>query len=123
MPATTIFCGVLLIIVGVTGYVYGMMNEHASITALIPAFFGIVLIVLGAIAQMSEGIRKHLMHAAMTVALIGFILTAGRLLMNIQNISLTAAVAAQAAMAIICLALVLLGINSFIAARRERGEL
>jgi len=123
MPATTIFCAVLLIIVGVAGYVYGMMNDHASITALIPAFFGIVLAVLGGVAQMAEGARKHIMHAAMTVALIGFILTAGRLLMNISNIALTAAVVAQTAMALICLALVLLGIRSFIEARRERGEI
>src|SRR4051812_16641373 len=120
MPGTTIICGVLLIAIGVAGYVYGLMGEHASITALIPAFFGIVLIALGAIAQASEGMRKHLMHAAMTVALLGFILTAGRLLMKIADLSMSAAVLSQMAMAVVCLGLVLLGIRSFTAARRER---
>jgi hypothetical protein len=121
MPITTIICGVVLVLIGIAGYWYGLTTEHASPTALIPSAFGLVLAVLGGLAAVAaEGVRKHLMHAAMTVALIGFILTAGRLLMNVANITLSPAVMSQLAMAIVCLALVLMGIRSFAAARRNR---
>jgi len=121
MPITTIVCGVLLVVIGVAGYWYGLTTEHASPTALIPAAFGLILMVLGGFAAAAgEGVRKHLMHAAMTVALIGFILTAGRLLMNVANITMSPAVLSQLSMAIVCLALVLIGIKSFAAARRNR---
>ncbi len=117
MPFTAVIFGVILIVVGVAGYVHGMMNEKASITALIPAFFGVVLAGLGAAANASEGLRKHLMHAAVTVALIGFILTAGRLASKFSELTMSAAVISQIAMASICLIYVILSVRSFIAAR------
>ncbi len=117
MPFTAVLFGVILIVVGVAGYVHGMMNEKASITALIPAFFGVVLAGLGAAANASEGLRKHLMHAAVTVALIGFILTAGRLASKFSELTMSAAVISQIAMASICLIYVILSVRSFIAAR------
>lgn len=119
MPSTSIIFGIVLILIGVIGYVYGMMNDHASLTALIPAAFGIVIAILGAVAKSSEGLRKHLMHAAVVIALLGFIMTAGRLLMKISELSLSAAVVSQAAMAMVCLVFVLLAIRSFAAARRQ----
>lgn len=117
MPFTAVIFGVILIVVGVAGYVHGMMNEKASITALIPAFFGVVLAGLGAAANASEGLRKHLMHAAVTVALIGFILTAGRLASKFSELTMSAAVISQIAMASVCLIYVILSVRSFIAAR------
>ena len=117
MPFTAIIFGVILIVVGAAGYVHGMMNDKASVTALIPAFFGIVLAGLGAAANASEGLRKHLMHAAVTVALLGFILTAGRLVSKFSELTMSAAVISQIAMASICLIFVILSIRSFIAAR------
>ncbi len=121
MPTTSIAFGGLLILVGLIGYVHGMMNEKASITALIPAFFGIVLAILGVSARASEGLRKHLMHAAVLIALLGFILTAGRLISKLSDLTMSAAVFSQAAMAIICLVFVILAIRSFAAARSERN--
>ena len=118
MPVNAIIFGVILIVIGGVGYVHGMMNEKASITALIPAFFGIVLAGLGAAANASEGMRKHIMHVAVTVALLGFILTAGRLGSKIGELSMSAAVVSQIAMAAICLIYVVLSIRSFIAARQ-----
>lgn len=118
MPVNAIIFGVILIVIGGVGYVHGMMNEKASITALIPAFFGIVLAGLGAAASASEGMRKHIMHVAVTVALLGFILTAGRLVSKIGELSMSAAVVSQIAMAAICLIYVVLSIRSFIAARQ-----
>ena len=118
MPSTSIACGALLILVGIIGYVYGLMNASASITALIPAFFGLVLVILGFLAQTKENLRKHLMHAAVLVALIGFLMTAGRLLSKLGSLTHSAAVFSQLAMALICLVFVILCVKSFINARR-----
>jgi len=120
MISTSIFCGALLILIGVVGYVYGMNSGTASLTALIPAAFGLVLLLSGAIASTKESLRKHVMHVAVVVALIGFLMTAGRMIMRLDSLSMSPAVISQAATAIICLIFVLAGIRSFAAARRDR---
>jgi hypothetical protein len=99
-----------------------MTTGHASLTALIPAAFGAVLALLGVFAGTREDLRRHLMHAAVVVALIGFIVTAGRLLSKLGEISLSAAVLSQLSMALICLVFVILSIKSFIDARRGRAQ-
>lgn len=111
-----------MILVGLFGYGYGLSTEHASPTALIPAAFGLVLLILGVISMMKDGIRKHLMHVAVLIALIGFVLTAGRLVWKIGETSLSAAFLSQLFTALICLVFVVLSINSFIAARKNRGQ-
>ena len=123
MPSTSIACGFLLIIIGVAGYVYGMMDGRASLTALIPALFGLILIVLGAVSRTKEHLRKHLMHAAVTVGLIGFIATTSSFfkipaLLN-GTADRPAAVIAQLATALVCLIFVLLCVKSFADARRK----
>ena len=120
MSTISIVCGVVLILIGVAGYGYGQSSGNASITALIPAFFGVVLAVLGVVGGKIESLRKHVMHAAAAIALLGFILTAGRLVARLRDITLTPAVASQAAMALVCLVFVLLAIRSFREARRSR---
>ena len=117
MPITAIVCGMLLSLVGIAGYLYGSMNGNASLTALIPFAFGTVLEALGFVAKSNEGLRKHLMHAAVVVALLGFIMTAGRLLMKLSELTLSPAVMSQLAMAVICLIFVILAIRSFATAR------
>jgi hypothetical protein len=119
MPTTSIICGTLLVLIGIIGYVNGMITGHASFTALIPAAFGVVLIVLGVFARMNDGLRKHLMHAALVVALLGFIIPTARLVPKFSELSLSAAVVAQAAMALVCLLFVILGVKSFIDARKS----
>jgi len=119
MPFITIVCGVILILIGIAGYAYGMMDGNASLTALIPALFGLVLAALGAAARAKENLRKHLMHAAVTVGLIGLLITAGRLVMNLSRITLNAATVAQIAMCLVCLIFVILCIKSFVDARRN----
>lgn len=119
MALTAIYCGVLLIAVGVIGYLYGMSVGHASPTALIPAAFGLLLAVLGFIARAKDDLRKHIMHVAVIIGLIGFVIPAGRLLMNLSSIAMTAAVLSQLAMAVICLVFVILSVKSFIDARRN----
>ena len=120
MSTTSIICGVLLIIIGIVGYVNGVMTGHASYTALIPAVIGAVLAILGAVAGAKEDLRKHLMHAAAVVALLGFIATAGRLLSKMSELTASPAVISQVLTALVCLIFIILAGRSFGAARRNR---
>lgn len=117
MPSISITFGIVLVLIGVTGYVYGMNAGNASLTALIPAAFGTAMAACGLFARSSEGMRKHMMHLAIVIALLGFILTAGRLLMKVTELVISPAVVSQASMAIICLIFIVLAIRSFAAAR------
>jgi hypothetical protein len=119
MTTTAIISGIILILIGVAGYVNGHLTGHASITALIPAFIGIALAALGAVGKTSEALRKHLMHVAVLIALIGFLLTAGRLVMRLSELTMSPAVLSQAATALVCLVFVILSIKSFRDARRN----
>jgi uncharacterized membrane protein (DUF373 family) len=120
MTSTSIFCGAILILIGLAGYFFGGGPGPTSYTALIPAAFGIVLLLCGVIGAAKESLRKHVMHLAVAVALIGFILVVGRLVMRLNSFTLSAAVISQLAMAIVCLIFVLAGVSSFSKARRER---
>jgi hypothetical protein len=110
----------LLSLIGIAGYAYGLMNDSASITALIPFFFGSVLEALGFVAKSSEKLRKHLMHVAVIIGLLGFLAPLGRLLPNMGNLTMSPAVLSQIAMSAICLVFVILSVRSFIAARKAR---
>jgi hypothetical protein len=121
MPSTSIACGILLLLIGIVGYVNGMLTQHPSVTALIPAFFGIVMIALGVGARFKENLRKHLMHAAAGVALLGFILTAGRVVSRFNELTYSPAVISQVSMSLVCLLFVILAIKSFADARRRGG--
>jgi hypothetical protein len=120
MPSAAIISGFLLILVGIIGYVYGMMGERASLTALIPAGFGLVLLILGFLSQSKENLRKHLMHVAVLVALLGFLIPTFRILSRLSDFTMNAANLSQLAMALICLVFVILSVKSFIDARRNR---
>ncbi|MFN2501086.1 MAG: hypothetical protein ABR530_03625 [Pyrinomonadaceae bacterium] len=116
MTHLTVFAGVLLIVAGALGYGY----SRTSLTALIPAAFGLIFLVLGLIASRSESARKHAMHAVVILALIGFVLPVARLVMRFRDLDMNAAVISQLVMALVCLMLLLAGINSFVTARRNR---
>jgi lysylphosphatidylglycerol synthetase-like protein (DUF2156 family) len=118
MPATAIICGILLILIGLSGYVIGSADGQTSLTALIPAVFGLILAILGFVAKGNENLRKHLMHAAVIVGLLGFLMTAGRLLMNLSKLGFNPATIAQISMSVICLIFVILCVKSFVDARR-----
>ena len=92
MPFTAIVFGALLVLTGVVGYIHGVMNDKASLTAFIPAVFGLVIAILGLTANVKESLRKHLMHAAVVVALLGFLIPAGRLASKFSELTLSAAV-------------------------------
>ena len=119
MPATAIWFGRLLVLLGIIGYAYGLYGGNASFTAFIPAAFGIVLMILGHLSVAKESLRKHLMHAAVVVAFLGFILPAGRLVSKLSDLTMSAAVVSQTAMAVVCLIFVILAVKSFADARRN----
>jgi len=120
MTITGIYCGIVLILIGVAGYVYGLSIGHASPTALIPAAFGLLIALFSAIGRAKESLRMHMMHVAVLIGLIGLIIPAYRVLSKISSISLSAAVVTQVAMAVVCLIFVILCVQSFISARRDR---
>jgi len=120
MTITGIYCGIVLILIGVAGYGYGLSIGHASPTALIPAAFGLLIALFSAIGRAKESLRMHMMHVAVLIGLIGLIIPAYRVLSKISSISLSAAVVTQVAMAVVCLIFVILCVQSFISARRDR---
>lgn len=121
MASTTIAFGVVLIVLGIASY---FLTGGVSITALIPSFFGIALALAGLIAR-DERKRKHAMHGAVLIALLGFGGTVGGLLKIGSALDGTAerpaAVIAQSIMAVLMAIYLVMAINSFIAARRNRA--
>lgn len=127
MPSTSIAFGTILILIGILGAVAGYLNGRYSNTALIPAAFGILLALCGFIAWKKPNLRKHLMHGALLVALLGVI---GTLFSpGIKNFLTTGHVgdstsfAAQLSMAAVCILFLILGIKSFIDARRDNNAI
>ncbi len=122
MPNTAIISGVLLILIGIAGYVFSIVDGNHSLTALIPAAFGILLVALGSAARAKESAGKHLMHAAVLVGLLGFIIPTGRLVSKYNSLTVSLAVLSQFLMALVCLFFVILCIQSFVNARRSPAE-
>lgn len=121
MPAITFFVALLLLAVGVGGYVAS--GAHAP-TALIPAVLGVLLGVCAALARRQKT-RMHAMHGAVLLALLGLL---GSLRGVFQLPAYLAgepvvrplAVVAQSITAVLCLAYVVVAVRSFIQARRSR---
>lgn len=118
MPFVTRVVGFLLVLLGVVSYVG---TGGASITALIPAMVGALFLILAMAARSPES-RKHVMHAAVAIALLAVLGGVPRIIAaaNAGQIG-RPAVLAQIAMAVILAVYVLLGVKSFIDARRARG--
>ena len=118
MPRTTIILGLVLVAVGVVGY---LVSESRSLTALIPALLGAVLAVCGFIGRSKPAIG---IHAALVVALLGALGT----LRNVMGLGDLLAGDAERPLAVISgtITFVLLriylviGVRSFVAVRRER---
>lgn len=118
MPMTAVVTGIILILIGIVGYIAGDADKR-SLTALIPSAFGLIIAILGFAASASENLRKHLMHAAVLVALLGFVIPTGRLASKFSELTFTLPVIMQGLMALVCLFFVILAIQSFVNARRN----
>jgi hypothetical protein len=117
----TILFGVLLIAVGLTGY---MATGSAHPTALIPCWIGIVLGVAGFLA-IAPARRMLWMHIAVTVGLLGFLFTVKGAwdtfrLAHGATFEHPIAVEEKGATCLLCLIFVAFCVRSFIQARRNR---
>lgn len=120
LPVTTIVYGSLLIVLGVTGY---FMSGMVSPTALIPAFLGIIILVSGVLAQ-KESRRKLFMHIALVFGLLGFLGTVSALpslitMIGGEEVTLPGAVIGKSVTALLSLVFLIIGVKSFIDARRK----
>jgi hypothetical protein len=115
----TIGSGILLLLVGIAGFV---LPETKSWTALIPAALGVVFVVLGAFA-FNVAMRKHTMHLAAALGLLGFLTSGWRLVDSWLKGPIQDSPSAPylAVMSLICLIFVGLCVHSFMAARRRRA--
>ena len=123
MAKTTICLGIVLILLGILGFV--STGSHAP-TALIPTVVGLILSILGFFA-LTDDVKKRMlyMHIAVTIGLLGFLGTAWSIVNYIEMLRgrqfpHPVAVEEKAAMAAVLLLFVLLSVQSFIAARRTR---
>ena len=123
MAKLTIGFGVLLILLGIFGYVY---TGSAHSTALIPAGIGLFFVLFGVMANTENSKKRMLwMHISVTVALLTFL---GTIPADIDTIRLAhgtyfahpAAVEEKGALSLLSLLYVLFCVRSFIAARRSR---
>lgn len=120
MPRITIGLGVILIALGVVSYI---VTDFASWTALIPSILGAVILVSGLIGLKSQKIGIHI---GLVVALLGVIGTA----MNVIKLGEVFAGTAERPAAVIVstvtfvllIAYIVLGVRSFIAARRWKAN-
>ncbi len=123
MAKLTIGFGILLVLLGVVGFVD---TGSAHPTALIPTAIGLIFILLGAMANTENAKKRMLwMHISVTVALLVFL---GMIPAAIDTIRLSrgvsfphpAAVVEKGALALFSLIYVLFCVRSFISARRAR---
>lgn len=118
MPRVTIGAGVLLAVVGVIAYV---ASGAASWTALIPAILGGLILVCGLIGLKSPKVGVHI---ALVLALLGIAGT----FMNVMQLGALfageaerpAAVIASTVTFVVLVVYLVLGVRSFIRARRWR---
>ncbi|MEX2544250.1 MAG: hypothetical protein WD316_03885 [Phycisphaeraceae bacterium] len=114
---TLIIAG-LLIVVGVAGYT---VPEATHWTALIPAFVGALLGVCGLVALAGAAARKHAIHAAMVIALLGTLAAFEPVTRALRGGEVgVPTLTATGAMALLLIIYLVLGVRSFIRARRVR---
>lgn len=123
MPRITIDYAILMILLGVIGYV---ATDMVSVTALIPTFFGLPMMVLGIMAK-NPARKKHFMHFAAALGLLGFLGSARGIigfftLVGGGEVVRPGAVISQTIMAALSLTFVLLCVKSFMDARKNRVQ-
>jgi len=116
MITITILAGIALIVIGVAFYVG---TNYESVTALIPAFVGIAMLLCGAFA-FKPNLRSHMMHLALVLSVLVIIAFGHRAWTTVMSDGSASALAAMLLSIFVCLAHVVLGVRSFLAARHKR---
>jgi hypothetical protein len=123
MAKLTIAFGILLILLGIVGFV---STGSAHPTPLIPSVLGLFFVLFGVMANTEDTKKRMLwMHISVTVALLAFL---GTIPADIDVVRLSRgvyfahpiAVEEKAALSLLCLIYVLFCVRSFISARRAR---
>ncbi len=120
MAPITLLFALAYILLGLGGFV---LTGSTHKTALIPCAFGILFVLFGLLA-FKEKLRKHVMHAAVLIALLAFIGTA-RALSHLPELfngtaEKPASIITQSLNAGLSILYIILGVRSFIQARRAR---
>lgn len=116
VPRTTVVVGAILVVVGVLGY---LLSDSRSPTAFIPSVLGVVLVVCGIVGASKPKIG---IHAALVVALVGVlgtipnVLGLGDLVSGDSDRPL--AVVSGTITFVLLVVYLVIGIRSFVAARR-----
>ncbi|GAA3084275.1 hypothetical protein GCM10010464_55340 [Pseudonocardia yunnanensis] len=119
MTRLTFAIGGILTALGIVAYV---VTGAASITALIPTFVGLLLLICAALAR-RPALHRHSIHAALVIALLGAVGS----LMNVVKLGdvfagtaeRPSAVVVSTIMFVLLVVYVIMGVRSFIAARRS----
>jgi hypothetical protein len=117
----SLLIGASLIAVGLGGYV---LSHMVSPTALIPAVFGLVILMLGAYGREPTR-RRTAMHLAMGIALVGILGSVKGLfdllgwIFGDRTGGLPLAPVSKTVMATLLVIYLVMGIRSFVAARRK----
>ncbi len=125
MAVPTIITGLILIALGVTGYLNATPNAEGKVspTALIPAVIGLLIMICGALS-FKDGLRKHVMHAAAMLGVLGVLggfAPVIRQLATGKELNLTSLSALVGfGMSIVSAIFIFLCVRSFIAARKAR---
>ena len=119
MPLVAIFEGLILIIMGVSFYIFP--EGESSPTALIPAIIGAGLLIPGYLAYSNESMKMHAMHATAVFALVGTLGGAMGLPDMITG-DFDRPTIARFVLLIICGEYMILSIMSFRAARIKREQ-
>ncbi len=123
MIVVTRLIGAALLVLGVVAY---LATGGASVTAAAPAVPGVLILVFGVLAG-RESLHRHMIHAALVVALLGLFASAMPLaelpaLLTGEEVERPVAVLTSGLMALLCLIYLVLGVRSFVAARRGGNE-
>lgn len=110
----TIVIGLLLMLIGLALY-----GTSGAVTALIPAFAGLPIFLCG-LAALRPSWHRHAMHATMVLALLTMLLPLARLPKTISEGGLNTAALGMIVMMLLGGILLVMGVNSFINARRRR---
>ena len=120
MPLMTAITGLLLIILGLVGFIE---SGSQAKTALIPSAFGVAFALLGVMSFSSDGVRKHAMHITAALALIGTVLPVFRIVTNYSSFNIQELKGFSLfLMAVFCMTLLAMCVNSFVQARKAQAD-
>ncbi len=113
--------GGLLIALGLIGFVAGGADWSTK-TALIPVMAGLPIVLLGALAAAKPGWLMHTMHVALLVAVFGSLATLFPIIVRVLPGKASGLAAfSLIGMFALCVTFIVVGVKSFIAARKARN--